>query len=271
MDFATTEEQGELQGLARQILGDRMTLAHLKARDFSEDWYDRDTWSEFAKANLLGVALPESAGGIGFGFVDLCFVLQEIGRHVAPLPAIPTLVAGALPIARFGTDEQQAVLAKVVSGDLLLTAALIELGAEPDQPVTTATRDASGDNAGWKIDGVKSNVPAAHMAETILVPATTGDDVVMFLVPAGAAGVTAGSVARRSRSSWKATKGQTVAPSCESTARSLIAADDTGGEPTRLARLGAAGPAGPAVRPHRCGRPSAVSPRSGSPRRQRCR
>ena len=38
---------------------------------------------------------------------------------------------------------------------------------------------------------MKSNVPAAHMAETILVPATTGDDVVMFLVPADAAGVTA--------------------------------------------------------------------------------
>ena len=141
MDFAITEAQEELQGLARQILGDRMTLAHLKARDFSEDWYDRDTWAEFAKANLLGVALPESAGGLGLGFLDLCFVLREIGRHVAPLPVIPTLVAGALPIARFGTDAQQAVLPKVVSGDVLLTAALVELGAEPDQPVTTATRD----------------------------------------------------------------------------------------------------------------------------------
>ena len=170
MDFALTEEQEELQGLARQILEDRMDLAHLKARDFSEEWYDRDTWAEFAKANLLGIALPESAGGLGFGFLDQCFVLREIGRTVAPLPAIPTLVAAGLPIARFGTEAQQAVLPKIVSGDVLLTAALVELGAEPDRPVTTATRDGDG----WRIDGVKSNVPGAHVAEAVLVPAARG-------------------------------------------------------------------------------------------------
>ena len=57
---------------------------------------------------------------------------------------------------------------------MLLTAALVELGAEPDQPTTTATRDGDG----WRIDGVKSNVPGAHVAESVLVPATAGDDVV---------------------------------------------------------------------------------------------
>jgi acyl-CoA dehydrogenase len=185
MDFAVTEAQGELQGLARQILEDRISLAHLKARDFSDDWYDRDTWTEFAKANLLGVALPEAHGGLGLGFLDLCFVLREIGRHVAPLPALPTLVAGALPIARFGTEAQQAVLAKVVSGDVLLTAALVEVGADPDRPTTRATRDGDG----WRLDGVKSNVPAANVAETVLVPAATDDGVAIFLVPAGAAGL----------------------------------------------------------------------------------
>jgi len=186
MDFALTESQEELQGLARQILEDRMDLAHLKARDFSEEWYDRDTWAEFAKANLLGIAFPESAGGLGLGFLDQCFVLREIGRTVAPLPAIPTLVAAGLPIARFGTEAQQAVLPKIVSGDVLLTTALVELGAEPDRPVTTATRDGDG----WRIDGMKSNVPGAHVAEAVLVPAAAGDDVVMLIVPTNTPGIT---------------------------------------------------------------------------------
>ena len=84
--------------------------------------------------------MPESAGGLGFGFLDLCMVLREVGANVAPLPVIPTLVAGALPIARFGTDAQQAILAKVASGDVLLTAALVELGAEPEKPTTTPRR-----------------------------------------------------------------------------------------------------------------------------------
>jgi 3-oxocholest-4-en-26-oyl-CoA dehydrogenase beta subunit len=185
MDFAVTESQEELQGLARRILDDRMSLAHLKARDFSDDWYDRDTWSELAKANLLGVAVPEQHGGLGLGFLDLCFVLREVGRHVAPLPVLPTLVAGGLPITRFGTDAQQAVLAKVVSGDVFLTAALVELGADPERPATTATRDGDG----WRLDGVKSNVPAAHVAETVLVPAVADDGVAMFLVPTNATGI----------------------------------------------------------------------------------
>ena len=61
MDFALTEEQEELAGLAGAASSsDRMALQHLKERDRSDDWFDRDTWAEFAKANLLGVALPES-------------------------------------------------------------------------------------------------------------------------------------------------------------------------------------------------------------------
>jgi alkylation response protein AidB-like acyl-CoA dehydrogenase len=187
MDFAFSEEQEELRGLAAQILADRTDLQQLKARDKSQDWYDRDTWGEFAKANLLGIALPESAGGLGLGFLDLCLVLRVVGEYVAPLPAIPTLVAGALPIARFGNDAQQAILAKVVSGDVLLTAALVELGAPPEQPTTTATRDGDG----WVINGNKSNVPGVHAAELILVPAAVGDDIGVFLVPAAAGGVTA--------------------------------------------------------------------------------
>ncbi|HYL51303.1 MAG TPA: acyl-CoA dehydrogenase family protein [Acidimicrobiia bacterium] len=186
MDFSLSEEQLELAGLAARILEDRMTLQHLKARDRSEDWYDLDTWHEFAKANILGIALPESAGGLGMGFLDLCMVLREVGRNVAPLPVIPTLVSAALPIARFGNDAQAAVLSKVAAGDVLLTAALHEYGTEPEQPQTTATRDGDG----WRLDGLKTNVRGAAAAELVVGPARAGDNVGLFLVPANAPGIT---------------------------------------------------------------------------------
>ena len=57
-----------LQGLAAQILTDKGTLLRLKELDASDDWFDRETWAEFAAANLLGVAVPEAQGGLGFGF-----------------------------------------------------------------------------------------------------------------------------------------------------------------------------------------------------------
>ena len=180
MDFALTEEQQELAGLAARILDDRMDLQHLKERDRSDDWYDLDTWREFAKANLLGIALPESVGGLGLGFLDLCMVLREVGRNVAPLPADPDArerraADRALRHRRAARDARR----RSSPGDVLLTAALVEYGAEPEDPQTTATRDGDG----WRIDGVKGSVPGASGGELILVPARVGDDVAMFLVP----------------------------------------------------------------------------------------
>jgi alkylation response protein AidB-like acyl-CoA dehydrogenase len=188
VDFSLTEEQQELSELARRILTDRMTLPHLKERDQSDDWYDAGTWREFAKANLLGVAIPEAHGGLGLGLLDLCLVLTEVGRTVAPLPAVWTLVAAAMPIARFGTEEQQAVLSQVAAGDVLLTAAFQEYGALAEDPHTTATRD--GDS--WRVTGTKTAVPAMHVAESVVVSAVTDDgERGLFIVPASAKGITA--------------------------------------------------------------------------------
>jgi len=189
MDFTLTDEQQALQGLAAQILTDKGTLLRLKELDASDDWSDRDTWAEFATANLLGVAVPEAQGGLGFGFLELCLVLAEQGRRVVPMPLWATLAAGALPISQFGTDAQRAAhLPGVVAGTTVLTGAFEEFGADPEVPATTATR--SGD--GWTISGVKATVPAAHLATAMLVPATTPEGIGVFIVDPRAAGVTLG-------------------------------------------------------------------------------
>jgi 3-oxocholest-4-en-26-oyl-CoA dehydrogenase beta subunit len=187
MDFGLTDEQEALRQLAARILGDRMTLERLKTIEATADVFDRDTWEELARANLLGIAVPEARGGLGFGFLELCLLLVEVGRAVAPLPALATLVSAALPLAEFGTSEQQdRWLPGVASGELVLTAGLTELGTPPDQPTTRARRDGGG----WRVDGVKVNVPAAHLADVMLIPARTdAGEVGVFLVDLAAAGV----------------------------------------------------------------------------------
>jgi alkylation response protein AidB-like acyl-CoA dehydrogenase len=186
MDFTLTEEQEELRGLARQILSDRMDLGHLRALDESTDWFDRDTYAELAKANLLGVALPESVGGLGFGFLELCLILQEQGRAVAPMPILHSFVTCAATVARFGNDEQRANFGPQISGDAVYVAALNELGTPVDEPQAVATRQ--GDE--WRIEGKKVCVPMAHVAERILVPARVGDDIGLFFVSADQPAVT---------------------------------------------------------------------------------
>src|SRR5438105_864397 len=188
MDFSFSEEQQEIQGLAAHILGDKVTHERLKEVEASPEWFDRDLWGELAKAGLVGIALPEDVGGGGFGILEASLVLEEVGRTVAPIPYLATVVLGALPIAEFGSDEQRRrLLPGVAEGDTVLTAALAEpLNPDPLAPATVATPAASQ----WGLTGTKTLVPAAQLAATMLVPAATGDGAVgVFLVDPGGRGV----------------------------------------------------------------------------------
>lgn len=189
MDFAFSPDQESLRDLAKKICSDHVTHDRLKAIEQTPDWFDRDLWSALATANLLGLALPEEYGGVGLGLIELCLVLEQIGAAVAPVPVYASALLGAAPIAEFGgVAQKRRWLPGVVTGETILTAALAEFPAEePTAPETRAVRDGSG----WRLDGVKQCVPAAHLAARILVPATTGDGTVgVFLVDPKATGVT---------------------------------------------------------------------------------
>jgi len=187
MDFSFSEEQDAVKELAAQILDGQLGNDALKAFDQSGEPYDAGTWAEFAKAGLLGIAVPESAGGAGLGFTAVALVLEQIGRTAAPIPYLPTVVLGALPVAKFGTDAQRdALLPGLVAGESLLTAALVEFGAAPGQPSTTARPEGDG----WRLDGSKLCVPIGLQASRILVAAATGEGTVgVFIVDPSAAGV----------------------------------------------------------------------------------
>src|SRR3972149_6936653 len=103
MDFSYSEEQSALRELARKILEEQATPERIREIERSEERLDLALWRELAKANLLGAALPERFGGSGYGFFELCLLLEELGRVVAPIPAWPTLALGALPLVEFGT------------------------------------------------------------------------------------------------------------------------------------------------------------------------
>jgi len=185
MDFGFSEEQEAVRDLAKQILETQLPHETLRALETSGEYFGRDAWTELAKANLLGIALPESVGGSGLGFVELCLLLEQVGRTSAPIPLLPTLVTAAA-IAEFGTPDHLALLDDVVSGDRVLTAALVETGTEPNEPTTTARRDGDG----WRIDGVKICVPAGLDASHALVPAHAEDQGVRtFIVDLSSEGV----------------------------------------------------------------------------------
>ena len=91
MDFDFTEDQQDLQNLAKQILEGELTNERLREIDAGGDRFDRELWAKLAEAGLLGVAVPEAHGGLGYGFLE--------ARHRARADR-PDGRAGALPRVR---------------------------------------------------------------------------------------------------------------------------------------------------------------------------
>jgi alkylation response protein AidB-like acyl-CoA dehydrogenase len=187
MDFTFTPEQDEAAELAAKILGDRATNERMKAVEAGGDRFDRDLWAALGEAGLLGLALPEEHDGAGLGLVELCRVLVEVGRTVAPVPLASHGPASRLLAELGSADQQTRWLPGAASGAHVLTAAVAEERAfAPTRP--TALAAPAGD--GHRLTGSKAIVPAGPYADLFLVPAETPSGVGVFLVEPGDAGVT---------------------------------------------------------------------------------
>jgi len=188
MDFNFSDDQKAIRELAYKIFTDRASDEFLLAFSRSDETYDETLWQTLAEQGLLGVAIPEAAGGTGLGLVELCLVLEEQGRRVAPVPLFASLVLGGLPIVEFGSaEQQQRYLPALASGAAKFSAAIAELAM--NAAVATTVTVTRVHNA-WLLDGSKAVVPDGAVADFILVPATdaSGQQSV-FIVDTRAPGV----------------------------------------------------------------------------------
>jgi acyl-CoA dehydrogenase len=188
MDFSVTQAQQELSSLSRRILTDRATPDRLTELERAGSGLDQALWDELAGAGVLAAALPEDAGGDGYGLAEQCSILIEVGRAVAPVPYLESIVLGAGAIAAFGSAEQSDRYARAAAGGaLVITAALAEPdGSDPVAPSSWAERT----DAGWRLNGIKAAVPSGASAGLFLVPAAADAGVGVFCVKPDDHGVT---------------------------------------------------------------------------------
>jgi 3-oxocholest-4-en-26-oyl-CoA dehydrogenase beta subunit len=181
MDFAFTDDQVALQALAHEILSEQVSAEHLKALEAAgiTAVFDAKLWKQLAEAGLTGIAVPEEHGGAGLGFLDLAVIFDEVGRAVAPVPAVPTLVT-AFVLSKSAPDAIAFALPGVVAGDTILTTAF------GDVADLVARRD--GDS--WVLDGEKNFVPYGGLTDVVVVPFIAEGPLALALVPKGVAGVT---------------------------------------------------------------------------------
>jgi 3-oxocholest-4-en-26-oyl-CoA dehydrogenase beta subunit len=186
MDFTFTPEQDEAAELAATILKDKTTTARMTEVEKAGDRFDRDLWRDLGDAGLLALALPEEYDGAGLGLVELCRVLVEVGRTVAPVPLAVHGPATVLLGEVAGPEVAEQWLPGAASGEHVLTAAVAEDRTHlPARPTVTATPSGEG----WQLSGSKSIVRAGTSAHLFLVTASTDEGVGVFLVEPGVPGV----------------------------------------------------------------------------------
>ncbi len=99
-------DQQALVGLCAEIMAGRCANEQLAKTEVSQTRVDTELWRELAEAGLLGIAVPEALGGAGLGFTELCLLLEQQGRFLAPVPLWENLLATYVLVAH-GTPEQQ--------------------------------------------------------------------------------------------------------------------------------------------------------------------
>src|SRR5437763_4786728 len=180
------------------------------------EFYERDEFPtqivrQMGEVGLFGLPFPEEYGGSGGDYFTLCVALEELAR-VDSSVAI-TLEAGvslgAMPIYRFGTEEQkQRWLPRLCAGEALGAFGLTEPGGGSDAGATRTT--ARLEDGHWVINGSKAFITnsGTDLTELVTVTAVTGTrldggtEISAIIVPSGTPGFTVGQ--RYSKVGWNA-------------------------------------------------------------------
>jgi alkylation response protein AidB-like acyl-CoA dehydrogenase len=134
------------------------------------------------------LTVPEAAGGLGFGPVELALVVEELGRVIAPGPLLATISQFVPAVRELGDAAQhERFLGPVATGGGAGTLAIGEGAGSYDPASVTATATPATDG-GVTLHGVKTGVVEADVAAEIVVvartPGTAGDDGVgAYVVP----------------------------------------------------------------------------------------
>jgi len=192
MDFDFNSDQEMLRNESRKFLEKACNIE--KVREVMEDkkGFSPDLWQQVSELGWPALIIPEEYGGIGMTFIDLIVVMEEMGRALFPSPFFFHLMA-TFAVLEGGTEEQkQKFLAEIATGETIATFAHAEPGDCIDIRAVQAEAQESGD--GFVLNGTKSYVGFAHVANLIIAPFRTGkgngsEGITLFIIDSQTEGV----------------------------------------------------------------------------------
>ncbi|HEU5190825.1 MAG TPA: acyl-CoA dehydrogenase family protein [Methylomirabilota bacterium] len=188
MNFAFSDEQQALRDQARKFLSDRAAPARVRRILESDEPFDRELWRGMGELAWTGTAIPESYGGAGFGYLELCVLAEELGRSLAPTPFSSSVYLATEALLLAGSAEQkQRWLPRLALGEAIGCLALAE-GPRAPHPgnLETVAR-------GHRLSGAKLPVADGDVADFAIVaarPEGGAAAVSLYVVPLDGAGIT---------------------------------------------------------------------------------
>src|SRR3954449_4403207 len=178
-----TDEQREIRELAARFADE--VVAPEAAQWDRDHHFPKPVFAQLGELGLMGVCVPEQAGGAGADFLSYVLVLEELSRGdagVGVTVAVHTS-AGTLPILNHGTPEQIAErVPPLAAGEELAAFALTESGSGSD---ASAMRTRAVDG---RLSGAKQWITNGSYAHSFIVFAREAESTSAFLVRAGAPG-----------------------------------------------------------------------------------
>ncbi len=171
MDYFLTDEQKQIQALARRIAEEKVVPIRAELDEKGE--FPWSIMKACADTGLFGVSIPEAYGGMGGGSFENCIVVEELSK--ACLGASVSYAAsllGAYPILLGGSEEQKKkYLSEIASGSRLAAFALTEANAGSDaQGIRTEAKKVGDD---YILNGTKQWITNGGEAEIYSVIAMT--------------------------------------------------------------------------------------------------
>lgn len=198
MDFDLNDEQRLLADSVNRFVTERYDFHTREKAMHQPDGFSRDIWAQMADLGLLGLPFDEADGGFGCGPVETMLVMEALGRGLVLEPYLATIVlaGGALRLA--GSAEQRAGRVPcMIGGDHVMALAHHEWPGPRHTLDRLSTQAMPLPGGGWRLRGAKVAVIGGQAADELVVSAATPDGVTLFLVNAGADGVT-----RRARAGY---------------------------------------------------------------------
>ncbi|MGV8805912.1 MAG: acyl-CoA dehydrogenase family protein [Polaromonas sp.] len=188
MDLSLSDEQQQIADSASIFLAEASAMPAVRTASESASGLDDALWRGMAELGWCGVHLPESAGGLGLGLVELVLLQEQLGRRLACGPFFDSVALAATALRELpGSALAQQWLERLAAGEAI--GALALPADKAGTPRAIATPNALAD-AGWTLQGDWPQVGSAALADVLLLPAQTASgESLLFAVPADTPGL----------------------------------------------------------------------------------